>query len=333
VPLKVVMMGTGTFAIPAFQALIESEHQVLGLYTQPDRTGRGHHRHKHPMKELALEQGIPVFQPAKINTPESLEELRNLDADVLLVAAYGQILSQKLLDTPKQGAFNLHASLLPQYRGAAPILYAIRNGETKTGVSLFRIERALDSGPVAAMVETPIGAKETTGEVQDRLAALAAPLAMQVLKEIEQGTLTETPQNHADATFAPTLDKQEGAINWNQSTFQIGCHVRAMQPWPSPFSFLQQSDQEPLRLLILDVENLTTEERDLLNIDPKYLNSAPGTVIFANTKRVILRTGDGVLELKRVQPQGKRAMQISEFLCGRKINPGDEFTNPSPESA
>jgi len=325
VPLKVVMMGTGTFAIPAFQALINSEHQVLGLYTQPDRTGRGHHRHKNPMKELALEQGIPVYQPAKINTPEALEELSNLDADVLLVAAYGQILSQKLLDIPKQGAFNLHASLLPCYRGAAPILFAIRNGETKTGVSLFRIERSLDSGPVAGMVETQIGVKETTGELQDRLAVLAAPLAMQALYEIEQGTLVEVPQNHAAATFAPTLDKQEGAIDWNQSSFQIECHVRAMQPWPSPFSFLHQSDQEPLRLQILDVETPSSEELDILNIDQELRNASPGTVIFANTKKVIIRTGDGVLELKQVQPQGKRAMQISEFLCGRKIHPGDNF--------
>ncbi len=330
--LKVVMMGTGTFAIPAFQALIESGHQVLGLYTQPDRTGRGHHRHSHPMKELALEHGIPVFQPEKINTPESLEELQNLEADVLLVAAYGQILSQKLLDIPKQGAFNLHASLLPKYRGAAPILYAIRNGETKTGVALFRIERKLDSGPIAAMVETPIGARETTGEVQDRLAALAAPLAMQFLQEIEAGTLQETPQNHAEATFAPTLDKQEGAIDWTQSTFQIGCHVRAMQPWPSPFSFLHHSEQQPLRLLILAVETLTTEDLDSLNVGPELLNSTPGTVIFASTKKVIIRTGDGILELKQVQPQGKRVMQTSEFLCGRKINPGDYFSQ-SPDNS
>ena len=325
-PLKVVMMGTGTFAIPTFQALINSDHRALGLYTQPDRTGRGHHRHKNPMKELALEQGIPVFQPVKINTPETLEELENLDADVLLVAAYGQILSQKLLDIPKLGAFNLHASLLPQYRGAAPILFAIRKGETKTGVSLFRIERSLDSGPVAAMVETPIGPKETTGELQDRLAALAAPLAMQALNFIEQGTLVEIPQDHAAATLAPTLDKQEGAIDWNQSSFLIECHVRAMQPWPSPFSFLNQSDQEPLRILILDVETVTTEELDSLNIDQGLLSASPGTVIFANTKKVIIRTGDGFLELKQVQPQGKRAMQISEFLCGRKINPGDIFS-------
>ncbi|WP_339731324.1 methionyl-tRNA formyltransferase [uncultured Gimesia sp.] len=327
-PLKVVMMGTGTFAIPAFQALIASEHQVLGLYTQPDRTGRGHHRHKNPMKELALEHGIAVFQPPKINTPESLEELRQLNADVLLVAAYGQILSQQLLDTPQYGAFNLHASLLPKYRGAAPILYAIRNGETTTGVSLFRIERALDSGPVAAMVETPIGPKETTGEVQDRLAALAAPLAMQVLGEIEQGTLKETPQIHTEATFAPTLDKQEGAIDWNQSASQIACHVRAMQPWPNPFSFLHQSEQEPLRLLILDVEILNIELISDLDLDQKLLNSAPGTVIFANTKRVIINTAEGVLELKQIQPQGKRPMQTSQFLCGRKINPGDRFGNP-----
>lgn len=330
--LKVVMLGTGTFAIPAFQALIDSQHEVLGLYTQPDRTGRGHHRHKNPMKELALEHGIPVFQPAKINTPESLEELSQLKADVLLVAAYGQILSQKLLDLPRLGAFNLHASLLPAYRGAAPILYAIRNGETMTGVSLFRIERTLDSGPVAAMVETPIDPKETTGMLQDRLAELAAPLAMDVLDQIEQGTLVETPQDHAAATFAPTLDKQEGAIDWNQTAEQIACHVRAMQPWPSPFSFLLQSGHEPLRLLILDVEKLSKEALESLEIEPQSRESTPGTVVFSSTKRVVLCTGDGLLEIRQIQPQGKRAMEISQFLCGKQIRPGDVFGNPPPES-
>ncbi|QDT93418.1 methionyl-tRNA formyltransferase [Gimesia algae] len=329
--LKVVMMGTGTFALPAFQALIDSKHDVLGLYTQPDRTGRGHHRHKNPMKELALEHEIPVFQPAKINTPDSLEELGQLKADVLLVAAYGQILSQKLLDLPRLGAFNLHASLLPAYRGAAPILYAIRNGETKTGVSLFRIERTLDSGPVAAMVETPIAPKETTGILQDRLADLAAPLAMNVLDQIEQGTLVETPQDHSAATFAPTLDKQEGAIDWGQSAAQIACHVRAMQPWPSPFSFLLQPGQAPLRLLILDVEKLSLEIQDSLEIEPQLLSATPGTVVISDTKRVVIRTGEGLLELHQIQPQGKRAMEISQFLCGKQIRPGDVFGNPPPE--
>ena len=330
-PLNVVMMGTGTFAIPAFQALIDSEHQVSGLYTQPDRTGRGHHRHKNPMKELALAHDIPVFQPPKINTPESLQELRQLNADVFLVAAYGQILSQELLDIPKEGAFNLHASLLPKYRGAAPILYAIRNGETRTGVSLFRIVRALDAGPVAAMVETEIGSKETTGQVQDRLADLAAPLAVDVLSQIEQGTLTETPQNHDEATFAPTLDKQEGAIDWSQSAAEIACHIRAMQPWPNPFSFLFQGDEAPLRLLILDVDLVSQDELDSLPLEPETQNSTPGTVLFANTKRVIVNTADGAIELKQIQPQGKRAMETSQFLCGRKIHPGDRFGPPSPE--
>ena len=330
-PLKVIMMGTGTFALPAFQALIDSEHQVLGLYTQPDRTGRGHHRHKNPMKELALEHEIPVFQPPKINTPESLEELENLQADVFLVAAYGQILSQKLLDLPRCGAFNLHASLLPHYRGAAPILYAIRNGETRTGVSVFRIERTLDSGPVAGMVETDIGPKETTGELQDRLAEMSAPLAMQLLKDIENGTLSETPQDHEQATFAPTLDKQVGAIDWTQSAYQISCHVRAMQPWPSPFSYLQHPGEDPLRLQILEVDELTGEQMAALDLEADERNAAPGTVVFANTKLVVVCTGDGMLELKRLQPQGKRSMQVSEFLCGRKIHSGDILGNPAAD--
>lgn len=328
-PLKVVMMGTGTFAIPAFQALIDSQHEVRGLYTQPDRTGRGHHRHKNPMKELALEHNIPVFQPPKINTAESLAELEQLEADVYLVAAYGQILSQKLLDLPRYGAFNLHASLLPHYRGAAPILYAIRNGETRTGVSVFRIERSLDSGPIAGMVETEIGPKETTGEVQDRLAALAAPLAMQLLQDIEAGTLVETPQDHEAATFAPTLDKQVGAIDWSQTAHQIACHVRAMQPWPSPFSFLQHPGQDPLRLQILDVDPLTPEQAAALELEVDPGQAAPGTVVFANTKRVVVSTGEGLLEINQLQPQGKRAMRVSDYLCGRKIDSGDLFGNPA----
>lgn len=328
-PLKVVMMGTGTFAIPAFQALIDSDHEVLGLYTQPDRTGRGHHRHKNPMKELALEHNIPVFQPPKINTPESLAELEALQADVYLVAAYGQILSQKLLDLPRLGAFNLHASLLPEYRGAAPILYAIRNGETRSGVSVFRIERTLDSGPIAGMVETEIGPKETTGELQDRLADLAAPLAMQLLQQLAEGTLVETPQNHEAATFAPTLDKQVGAIDWSQTAHQISCHVRAMQPWPSPFSFLQHPGQDPQRLQILDVDRLTPEQVQSLECEVNPAEAAPGTVVFANTKRVVVSTGEGLLELNQIQPQGKRAMRVSDYLCGRKIHPGDIFGNPA----
>ena len=328
-PLKVVMMGTGTFAIPAFQALIDSEHEVLALYTQPDRTGRGHHRHKNPMKELALEHEIPVFQPPKINTAEALDELDQLQADVYLVAAYGQILSQKLLDMPRCGAFNLHASLLPKYRGAAPILYAIQNGETQSGVAVFRIERALDSGPIAGMVETEIGPKETTGQLQDRLADLAAPLAMQLLSDIEAGTLVETPQNHEEATFAPTLDKQVGAIDWSQTAVQISWHVRAMQPWPSPFSFLQHPGQDPLRLQILDVDPLTPEELEALEpqVDPQ--EAPPGTVVFADNKRVVVSTGSGLLQLSQIQPQGKRAMQVKDFLCGRKIHPGDIFGTPA----
>lgn len=196
---------------------------------------------------------------------------------------------------------------------------------------MFRIERSLDSGPIAAMVETPIGPQETTGEVQERLADLAAPLALQVLKEIEQGTLVETPQNHALATFAPTLDKQAGAIDWNQSACQIECHVRAMQPWPSPYTFCHQAGQDWFRLLILNVSQLTTDELNALELEHEKRNSAPGTVVFANTKRVIIQTGDGVLELNQIQPQGKRAMQVSQFLCGRKINPGDLFCDTTPQ--
>ncbi|MEZ6045503.1 MAG: methionyl-tRNA formyltransferase [Planctomycetaceae bacterium] len=188
--MKLVMMGTGVFALPTFQALLDSEHQVVGLFTQPDRTGRGHHRHVNPLKVLAEEKDIPVFQPVKANTPESINDLKSLDADLCVVAAYGQILSADLLGTPRLGAINLHASLLPKYRGAAPIQWAMIKGERETGVTIFQIEPKLDAGPVWGVVSTPINESETYGELQDRLADLGAALCINVLKKSKQGLIS-----------------------------------------------------------------------------------------------------------------------------------------------
>ena len=206
--LRLVMMGTGSFALPTFQGLLESEHQVTGLFTQPDRVGKGHHHHVNPLKDAALARGVPVFQPAKVNTPEALAELRALQADVFVVAAYGQILSDELLRIPRLGAFNVHASLLPKYRGAAPIQYAVLNGETETGITIFRIEPKLDAGPILAVAETPIGSEETAGELEERLADIAVELVKGVLRDIERGTALGIPQDAAKATRAPHIRKE-----------------------------------------------------------------------------------------------------------------------------
>ncbi|GAB4154759.1 MAG: methionyl-tRNA formyltransferase [Planctomycetaceae bacterium] len=320
VSLRIVMMGTGAFAVPTFSQLIESPHDVVGLFTQPDRKGRGHHRHHNPLKELALEHGIPVFQPQNVNDSEALDSLAKLNPDLCVVAAYGQILSAKLLQTPRLGAINIHASLLPKYRGAAPIHYAILNGETETGITIFQIEPKLDAGPILGVVSTPIGPKETSGELHERLAKLAGPLTLHVIEQLEAGTAQPVVQNSDDITLAPTMKKSFGQIDWSQPTSRVLCHLRAMQPWPSPFTFLIQPERSPLRLLILDADPLEAGEIP----DP---NKTPGTVIAADENSFAVRTGDGAIVIRELRPEGKRAMSAADFLRGRAVHVGDQLKN------
>lgn len=311
------MMGTGEFALPAFRALLESSHAVVGLVTQPDRTGRGHHHHVNPLKELAIAAGVPVLQPARASSPEALEQLRALAADLYVVAAYGQILSTRLLQTPRLGAINLHASLLPKYRGAAPIQYAIWHGETRTGVTIFQIVRELDAGPILGTVETDIGPHETSGELQTRLAELAPPLLLQVVGEIEHGTARPVPQDASRATFAPRIAKEAGCIDWSQTARQIGCHVRAMQPWPMPYTFLHQGAAAPLRVLVPEVRTAEAS--------PSFAPAVPGTIVPSSMGRLLVATGDAPLEIVRIQPSGKRGMTAAEFLRGHPLGGGAYF--------
>lgn len=313
-PLKLVMMGTGEFALPAFLALYKTEHQVVGLCTQPDRTGRGHHRHRNALKETAIEHGTTVFQPKNVNTNESLEQLRALQADVFVVAAYGQILSAELLAIPSQGAINLHASLLPKYRGAAPIQYAIWRGETETGVTIFRIEPKLDAGPILGVVTTEIGPKETSGDLMPRLAQLSVPTLIEVLSRLAEGHSDPILQDPAAVTRAPRLKKEDGLIDWSKTAEEIGWHLRAMQPWPKPSTYLEQAGRPPLRMLILDIEPCDESH-----------SAEPGQVVFADTRRLVVQTGSGPVDVLRLQPDGKRAMQPAEFLCGHAIQAGDRF--------
>src|SRR5260370_29213589 len=202
--LKLVMMGTGEFALPTFETLYKTPHRVAGLVTQPDRTGRGYHRTvPNPMKQLALALTTPVFQPEKVNTPEALADLRAVEADLLVVAAYGQILSPELLAIPRLGAINVHASLLPKYRGAAPVAYAILNGDAETGVSIIQVFPQLDAGPILAVARTPIGPHETAGGLEDRLAKLAVDLLPGVIEQFVSGTLRPLAPPQALVTVAP----------------------------------------------------------------------------------------------------------------------------------
>lgn len=314
-PLRLVMMGTGTFALPTFRALYGTAHHVVGLFTQPDRAGRGHHRHPHPMREEAEARGTPVFQPDNVNAPDVLAQLRSLNADLAVVAAYGQILSAELLATPRLGAINLHASLLPKYRGAAPIQYAVWKGETETGVTIFQIEPKLDAGPILGVVRTPIGSDETSGDLEDRLADLAVPLTIQVIDAIDQGRATPLLQEAGAATRAKKLKKADGEIVWSETTDAVGRRVRAMQPWPMPFTWLHAAGHPPQRLQVLKVVAADASDHD----------AAPGTVVLVDEKRLGVRTGDGVALVLTVRPDGKRAMDVAEFLRGHRVQTGDRF--------
>ena len=318
-PLRILMMGTGAFALPVFKALVESEHEVVGLVTQPDRVGRGHHQHVNPLKEFAIERGIPVLQPEKVRTEKSLEELRSLNADLYVVAAYGQILTNKLLAIPRLGAINVHGSILPKYRGAAPIQYAIWKGEKESGVSIFQIVRELDAGPVFGIATTPIQSDETYGQLHDRLAEFGVGITLDVVNQLDQGIAISVPQDPSQVTFSPRIEKEEGLIDWSKSTEELGWHLRAMQPWPNPFTFLHLAGKPPQRVIIT---KLQPYHRDL-----PFEHLSPGDLLSTPERELLVRTGDGLAKIISLQPAGKRGMTAADFLLGTTISPGDKLAN------
>jgi methionyl-tRNA formyltransferase len=308
VSLRLVMMGTGEFALPTFRSLYETQHEVVGLFTQPDRTGRGHHHHVNPMKSTAEEHGTPVFQPQSVNTEAALSDLRSLEADLYVVAAYGQILSAELLEIPRFGAVNLHASLLPRHRGAAPVQYAILTGDTETGVTIFQIDPRLDAGPVLGVVSTPIGTVETAGELESRLAELTVPLARTVIDQIDTGKVEKSVQDISLVTRAPRFKKNFGAIDWTRSAVEIERHIRAMQPWPKAFTFLCRPEHPTIRLIANSARPCKSPDVE-----------KPGQITVAEGERLIVNTGQGGLELLTLRPEGKGDMAAAEFLHGHPM--------------
>jgi methionyl-tRNA formyltransferase len=323
--MKLVMMGTGSFAEPTFQTLLSSPHQVLALVTQPDRAvgqERGSSRlARHGMKELALERGVPVIQPERINTPEGVARLKELAPDLLVVAAYGQILSKEVLATARLGGINVHASLLPKYRGAAPIAWAIFHGETETGVTIIHMNPALDAGDMVVQQSVPIGSQETAGALEARLAPLGADLALQVVDRMAIGPVKGIKQDKSQVTKAPKLTKEHGVIDWNRPPQDVCNHIRAMQPWPTAFTYLHQKDKPLLRVII-----------SFAGVTPVRTENAPGEVVISeNESGLLIATAGGrAVEVVELQPAGKRRMLWDEFLRGRKLQPGDRF---GPETA
>jgi methionyl-tRNA formyltransferase len=314
------MMGTGTFAEPTFEALLAGKHAVVGLVTQPDRpigeergstrqTGRG-------MKTLADERHVPVIQPEKINTLEGVAFLKSLNADLLVVAAYGQILSNEVLSSTRLGGINVHASLLPKYRGAAPVAWAIYHGETETGVTIILMTTGLDAGDMLAQEKLAIGPDETAGELEARLAPLGAELATNVIEQLASGSVTGVKQDRAQVTKAPKLTKELGLINWTCSAQQVCNQVRAMQPWPTAYTWWHRKDKPAMRLMIgrcrAHAEAAT--------------GTIPGRCVIAEKITALqVASGTGEVEILDLQPSGKRRMEAGEFLRGNTVREGDWF--------
>lgn len=321
--MRIVMMGTGTFAEPTFEHLLAAGETVVGLVTQPDRdagnkrgstrqTGKG-------MASIAAAAGVPVTQPPSINTPDGLEQLRAFRPDLLVVAAYGQILKPDVIATPTHGAINVHASLLPKYRGASPIAHAILNGETRTGVTIIRITPGLDAGEMLAQEAVEILPTETTGELEARLAPLGARLCLDVVRRMKAGPVSGAKQDPALVTKAPKLTKEMGLIDWTQPAERIVNHVRAMQPWPTAYTFFHRPGKEPMRVIVNAVSSRPASDREAAS-------SAGELMVHTERGRFTVRAGGAsVIEATELQPAGKKRMTADEFLRGHPIQDGYRF--------
>lgn len=306
-PLRVVFFGTPAFALPTLEALLASRHPLVAVVTQPDRPhGRGRKVTDLPVKARALAAGLPVLQPPRLKDDEFLAALRHLRADIGIVAAYGRILTPAVLQTPRLGMINVHASLLPRYRGAAPVHRAVIAGEPETGVTIMRVVQALDAGPVLATVARPIGDDETSEDVEHDLARLGAGLLVTTLDAIASGTAEETPQDESAATYAHRLTKEDGAINWLRPGEHIHDLVRGLYPWPHAYTFLDGH-----RLIIWR----TSYERT-------GTHALPGTIVAARGDDLVVACGDGIVRIHQLQPEGKRPLGTREFLAGHPIAVG-----------
>jgi methionyl-tRNA formyltransferase len=319
--MRIVFCGTPQFAVPALRHLLrQREFEIAGVISQPDRPrGRGKIVSPSPVKEVALAAGLPVHQPEKIRSPEAQRLLQKLAADCVVIIAYGQIIPARLLSIPKYGWINLHASLLPKYRGAAPINWAIANGETKTGVTIMRIDAGMDTGETLLQREIPIGPTETAPELSVRLAEEGAPLMAETLRGLAAGTLAGHAQNHSRATHAPLLKKEDGRIDWTQTAEEIFNRMRGFAPWPGTYTTFRertchvQAEPAPKRVS----ENKFEEKPD----------GAPGILIHEKNELYVVCGGATVLRVLAVKVEGRKQVTAAEFANGARLRFGERFGN------
>jgi methionyl-tRNA formyltransferase len=317
--MRMIMMGTGPFAVPTFRRLLDSRHEIPLLVTRPARPMHGKTQAEvNPMRELALERGLPIFEPESINTAEAQAELSKHQVDLFVVCDYGQILKPDTLAIARLGGINLHASLLPKYRGAAPINWAIYHGDLETGVTVIHMTLKVDAGPAIEQARMSIGPHDTAANLEPRLADLGAPLVLKAIDDLEQGRAKPIEQNQQQASRAPRLKKSDGLIDWARSAQAIKNQIRAMQPWPKSYTYWHRPGGEPLRLIVESVEILPA------------ICGQPGDILEATGETLIVATGDGRLQIKELQPAGKRVMTAGDFLRGQPVRQGQKF---GPETA
>jgi methionyl-tRNA formyltransferase len=314
--LRIIMLGTGDFALPTFEHLIETGHEVVALVTQPDRPqGRKQELIPSKIKRSAEGRRVTIEQPEDVNAPGSLVRISDLKPDLLVTAAYGQILSGALLSIPQLGGINLHGSILPAYRGAAPVARAIQNGESETGVTVIRMTPQIDAGGIISIARTPIDPEETAGELETRLAQLGAPLIAEAIAALAAGAVKILPQDRSKVTMARKLRKEDGLIDWSRPASSVHDAVRAMQPWPVAYTTWRpriMTTTEPVRWIVHKTQVAQGQ-------------GEPGEVIEAAGDRLVVAAGAGSVALLMIQLAGKKPFMAAEFLRGHRVQPGDRL--------
>jgi methionyl-tRNA formyltransferase len=314
--LRIVFAGTPEFSVPALDAIAESGHTLVGVITNPDRpAGRGKKPRPPAVKQAALDQDVPVYQPESMKGEQPVQRLRAWEPDVMVVAAYGQILPETILQAPTYGCVNIHASLLPKYRGAAPINRAIIEGESESGITIMKMDEGLDTGPMLMKGSVPIGPEMTAGELHDELAQLGATLIVDALDRLAEGTLSETPQDDEQASYAPKLATEDGRIDWSQPARRVADLIRGLNPWPGAFSHIEaDGGSDRIKFHLAHPVDTPSDE-------------PPGTVLRADAKagELVIACGEEAVAVDRIQAPGGRAMDAGDFLNGYPLQPGDRF--------
>lgn len=318
--MKIVFMGTPDFASTILEALIDAGHEITAVYTQPDKPqGRSSELIASPVKKCALAHNIAVYQPEKIKAPEEVERLKTIPADIFVVAAFGQFLSEEILNIPKFNCVNVHGSLLPKLRGAAPIQRCIVNEDDVTGVTVMRMAKGMDSGDMISKVEVKIADDETEESLYEKLAVAGAKLIVDTLPSIENGTAVYTVQDESLVTFAPSIKKEEGKLDFNKTSHAISCQVRGFHLWPGTFTY-----KEGKLLKVYGVSILCADSEEYRNISAVATDFTPGSVVVTK-KDVYVKTADGFVKLIEVQPEGKKRMPAIDYARGARLQTGESF--------